>query len=254
MYNSDRCTCRAKFPFFFGNPVRTKTIDLSKSINHRAIDFGSMSVHSLRRNTMYSSPSGSTGDCRVQQPIHTATAESYSPTPGTYGGCRVLHPIQSPVQLTLTMYGYSLYTLCLEISSCTTSFKNWYRLNVSHCLKTGSMLVHAESRPPPPNLHPKFFSTSYPPPSPSPGKRYLNYFSNQRSDESYMYQRDEHEKNQLIFPKFCFESREYQYIIITMHLCSETIELRKLDRERAMVNDLGMAIISIDQGCLYLNH
>lgn len=48
------------------------------------------------------------------------------------------------------MYGYSLYTLCLEISSCTTSFKNWYRLNVSHCLKTGSMLVHAESRLPPP--------------------------------------------------------------------------------------------------------
>lgn len=39
-----------------------------------------------------------------------------------------------------------------------------------------------------------------------------------------------------------------------MHLCSETIELRKLDRERVMVNDLGLAIISIDQGCLYLNH
>lgn len=39
-----------------------------------------------------------------------------------------------------------------------------------------------------------------------------------------------------------------------MHLCSETIELIELDRQRALVNDLGMTIISIDQCCLYLNH
>lgn len=112
MYNSDRCTCRAKFPFFFGNPVRTKTIDLSKSINHRAIDFGSMSVLILRRNTMYSSPSGSTGGCRVLHPIYTAGAESYtryirrlsSPTPGTYGGCRVLHPVHTATAESYTRY------------------------------------------------------------------------------------------------------------------------------------------------------